>query len=138
MAAHRNVHLSKKVYHLVDGDSEFACHVGNEKLAQKHYLLESRRRESRAVRPAISLSFESTTGGIAETIPFASPASVIPITATDSLPATPPSSAPVIAPITGTRRALRSDETLSKLFCDASLATSATFNRSRLAASRTS
>jgi hypothetical protein len=34
MAAHRNVHLTKKAYHLVDGDPEFACHVVNEKLAQ--------------------------------------------------------------------------------------------------------
>lgn len=34
MAAHRNVHLPKKVYHLIDGDSEFACHIVNEKLAQ--------------------------------------------------------------------------------------------------------
>jgi hypothetical protein len=35
MAAHRNIHLSKEVDHLIDGDSEFACHVGNEKLAQR-------------------------------------------------------------------------------------------------------
>ena len=34
MAAHRDIHLSKKVYHLIDGDPELACHVVNEKLAQ--------------------------------------------------------------------------------------------------------
>ena len=34
MAAHRDIHLSKEVYHLIDGDPEFACHVVNEKLAQ--------------------------------------------------------------------------------------------------------
>ena len=34
MAAHRDIHLSKEVYHLIDGDPEFACHVIHEKLAQ--------------------------------------------------------------------------------------------------------
>jgi hypothetical protein len=34
VAAHGHIHLSKEVYHLVDGYPEFACHVVHEKLAQ--------------------------------------------------------------------------------------------------------
>ncbi len=34
MAAHRDIHLSKEVDHLIDGYPEFASHVVHEKLAQ--------------------------------------------------------------------------------------------------------
>ena len=34
MAAHRNVHLTKDIDHLVAGDPELACHVVYAKLAQ--------------------------------------------------------------------------------------------------------
>jgi len=34
MGANGNIHLSKEVDHLIDGYSELACHVVNEKLAQ--------------------------------------------------------------------------------------------------------
>lgn len=34
MTAHRYIHLSEEVDHLIDGYAEFASHVINEKLAQ--------------------------------------------------------------------------------------------------------
>ena len=70
-------------------------------------------------------------------MPFASPASLTPITATNSRPATSPSSRPEKLRTTATFRAARSDSTLSKLFCEASDATSAIFSFPRFAASRT-
>lgn len=117
MAAHGNVHLSKEVDHLIDGYPEFACHVVNEKLAQ-------------ALPPGNPTL-------IASAIPFASPASLTPITATASRPAISPSSREESSSITRTFFAARSETILSKLFCDASLATSAIFTFPRRAASRT-
>src|SRR5687768_6070953 len=70
-------------------------------------------------------------------IPLANPAFITPTTATASRSATEPSSSAEKPSITGTERAFSTPATLSKLFCDASFATSASLSFPRFAASFT-
>src|SRR5204863_8025410 len=79
MAAHRNVHLTKEIDHLVAGNSELACQVMHSKLTQTC--------SSPSLRPSgIGL-------GLSARIPAARPLSTIPTTAVVSRPAAEPSSA---------------------------------------------
>ena len=123
MAAHRNVHLTKEIDHLVAGNAKFTRQIMYSKLAQ----------------PNSSPTLRTSRIGsrLSARIPLARPLSTIPITAAVSRPAALPSSdadgpATTVIPLAWSRGI-----TLSKLLLEASGAAIARCTLPRFAASLT-